>query len=145
MTEAHIQTNHEIESKSAKTTRTKTRDFSLKQVLPRFNFRALPLSRPCREQLAKTYEGVLQGGQAAWERANFRNLILNNCYDPIRGIYIPTGPIVKVHGKWPIFSEWISQQDRLPITIDLFGVLFFTNAMVIPKAWGTSDFNLAGC
>ena len=48
-----------------------------------------PLSRPAREQLAKIHELVLAGGKAEAKRSGLRNLILNNIFNPVRGIYIP--------------------------------------------------------
>src|ERR1019366_393647 len=101
--------------------------------LPTFDFRAVPLTKASREQLAKIYESVRRGGKAALDRSGLRNLLIANCFDPIRGVYIPISPHVYLVGKLPTLSEQIipprhcvdGSSPMFP-----FGAAFFLNALM---------------
>ena len=78
--------------------------------LPAFNFRKTSLSHPAREQLAKIYESVRAGGEAASKRSVLRNLILNNIFNFDIGAYIP----VSQNTHPPITRLFISDPSVLP-------------------------------
>ena len=112
--------------------------------LPDFDFRAVSLSRSSCEQLARIYEAVrVTGSNAASERTGLRNLLIENCFDPIRGIYVPTSPHVFLPAKLPTVSEEISRISTPISAIFPFGAVYFTNPLVIPQGYGTAVFNPA--
>ena len=113
--------------------------------LPTFDFRAVSLSQASCEQLAKIYESVRRGGKAALDRSGLRNLLIANCFDPIRGIYVPTSHDVFLVGKLPTLSEQIIQPRHCvdgSSPIFPFGAAFFLNALMIPEGYGTAEFNV---
>jgi hypothetical protein len=113
--------------------------------LPIFDFRTVSLSSASCEQLAKIYESVRRGGKAESSRSALRNLLIKNCFDPIRRIYIPASSDLKLPGKLPTLSEQIIQPRHCiagSSPIFPFGAAFFTNALMIPKNYGTAEFNV---
>lgn len=107
--------------------------------LPIFDFRAISLSRSSGEQLAKIYEAVQANADSS--RSVLRNLIVENCFDPRRGIYVPITDDVKLIGKLPIISEKIARLGIHKSPIFPFGAALFTNALVIPNGYGTGKFD----
>ena len=109
--------------------------------LPEFDFRAVALLKSSREQLAKIYEAVLRGGKAASERSGLRNLLIANSFDPKRGTYIPISPDVFLVGKLPVRSEQVPRLHHTRSPTFPFEAEYFTNALVIPKDYGTAGFD----
>ena len=108
---------------------------------PAFDFRKLPLCQTSKKQLAGIYENVLKSEKVPSAKSILvRDFIVKNAYMPSSGVYVPIADDVYLKGKLPTLSEQLASNTSsfllAPIPIQ-----FFTNALLVPRGYGTSAFD----
>jgi hypothetical protein len=107
---------------------------------PEFDFRRLPLCQASRNQLANIYEYVCAKGTPPEHRSQLLNFIVQRAFVPDRGIYLPVSPHFFLTGKSPEFSERL-KRNTISFATHHDALQFFTNPLLIPQGWGTTQFD----
>ncbi len=102
------------------------------------DFGTTQLSSASRQQLRNITKAVRPGTKAAESRSALLRLILDHCYDPSRGFYVPVTDDVRLVGLLPIHSSLLGPTDFPSAP---FPHCFFTNALSLPAGFTTAGFD----
>lgn len=106
---------------------------------PEMDFFKLPLSQAARQQLSAVFRHNRNEGGSA-KRLRLLSLLRHNAFNVRSGIYIPVGDRVQIPSKLPVQSGlFVSKTPSFPL--EPLPVSFFSNALLIPEAFGTPDFD----
>ena len=101
------------------------------------DFSKAPLSKASRRQLAEIIHAVRRQGGAG--RTGLKYLILQNVFDPKRGIYVPVAADFYLKGKLPEISRTLEGEETSG-ALKPFPAPLFTNALLIPAGYGADGF-----
>ena len=101
------------------------------------DFSKAALSKASRRQLVEIVHAVRRQGGAG--RTGLKNLILQNVFDPKRGIDVPVAADFYLKGKLPEISRTLEGEETSG-ALKPFPAPLFTNALLIPPGYGADGF-----